>query len=309
MKNTEPNILGFLAILAFFGIVGITFATPFDVPVAQTQPATAIEAVAQLPSSLRDSPKITANAAYAYDVTTHSVVFSHNESAQLPLASLTKIALILLAHEYLSPQGVVPITERSLVPEGDWGLIVGDTWNTQDLIDYTLMVSSNDGAAAIAEAIENATGSDIVTLLNGLASARGLKQTYFLNETGLDVNELFSGSYGSAHDVSILLAYAYEHAPQTFEATRRSIATFTSSSGHIYTANNTNKAIGDLPGLVIGKTGFTDLAGGNLGIVAEQEPGHPIVIVVLGSSITERFTDVASILAAVHAERAAILQK
>ena len=43
---------------------------------------------------------------------------------------------------------------------------------------------------------------------------------------------------------------------------------------------------------VLGKTGFTDLAGGNLAIVFEAGPLYPIAVVVLGSTAEDRFTDV-----------------
>ena len=40
------------------------------------------------------------------------------------------------------------------------------------------------------------------------------------------------------------------------------------------------------------KTGFTDLALGNLGVVIEMGPANPVVIVVLHSTKEGRFTDV-----------------
>jgi D-alanyl-D-alanine carboxypeptidase len=41
----------------------------------------------------------------------------------------------------------------------------------------------------------------------------------------------------------------------------------------------------------MGKTGFTDLAGGNLAIVFDVGLAHPVVAVVLGSSEEGRFSD------------------
>ncbi len=56
-------------------------------------------------------------------------------------------------------------------------------------------------------------------------------------------------------------------------------------------AFNTNEALGEIPGLLMGKTGFTDLAGGNLAVVFEAGPARPIVVVVLGSTREGRFAD------------------
>lgn len=295
MNNTRSN--QFLAYLAFFSLLGgagLIFASLTTIfthaQATHNQQASAIEAIT--PSLDFSNVQITAKAAYVYDVSENKVLFAKNETVQLPLASIAKVPLILLAHKYLDEQALVTVSITALAPEGDWGFKAGDSWRTRDLIDYTLMTSSNDGAAMLAEHIEAKTGESIVTLLNEQAESIGLTQTFFLNETGLDSNLSLSGAYGSAQDVATLLAYAYMTAPDVFSATTRPEHSYTNSTGEIYKATNTNKVIGELPGLVLGKTGFTDLAGGNLAVITESEPGHPFVIVVLASTIDDRFEDV-----------------
>lgn len=44
------------------------------------------------------------------------------------------------------------------------------------------------------------------------------------------------------------------------------------------------------------KTGLTDLAGGNLAIAFDAGLGHPIVVVVLGSTEDGRLTDVENLV-------------
>jgi D-alanyl-D-alanine carboxypeptidase len=44
--------------------------------------------------------------------------------------------------------------------------------------------------------------------------------------------------------------------------------------------------------LVGGKTGLTDLAGGNLAVIFDIAPNHPVAAVVLGSSEKSRFDDI-----------------
>jgi D-alanyl-D-alanine carboxypeptidase len=51
-----------------------------------------------------------------------------------------------------------------------------------------------------------------------------------------------------------------------------------------------------MPGLLLSKTGYTDLAGGNLVIVFDVGIGHPVAIVVLGSTRDARFTDVEKLM-------------
>jgi len=113
-----------------------------------------------------------------------------------------------------------------------------------------------------------------------------------MNETGLDLQTQVSGSYGSARDVANLLVYAVEKYPDLFEATRQLVFKVSPLDGKNREAKNTNEAVLKIPGLIASKTGFTDLAGGNLAVLMDAGLGHPIAIVVLGSSEQGRFVDV-----------------
>jgi len=94
----------------------------------------------------------------------------------------------------------------------------------------------------------------------------------------------------------------FEHAmriiPNAVEATTYDSLTFTSLGGIRHHATNTNAAVGDVPGLIGSKTGFTDLAGGNLVVAFDAGLGHPIIAVVLGSSFDGRFDDMKKLVAA-----------
>ena len=294
MNNTN-TILGITALLSFLG-VGLLIVAAQSAPsfsAAHTSQQASVSAL-EASDAFRDVSLI-GDAGYIFDLSTNKSIFQKNESAQLPLASLTKVAVVILAAEHLDMKQTIVFREQSLRPEGDSGFVVGEAWNIRDLIDFTLMTSSNDGAAALADALETKTGTSITELLNALARELQLAQTYFINETGLDSSRGLSGAYGSAHDVAMLFTYAYKTSPHLFSATAVAEHVFVNASGVPYKAVNTNKVVGKLPGLVFGKTGFTDLAGGNLAVVVETEPGHPLVIVILGSTLDGRFTDVVTL--------------
>ena len=293
-NTTAHTVLSYIALLSLFGMVGFVFgALNTDdafADIDDVQIASAIAAPLLQPDF--SNTQLSAESAIVFDASTNELLYTHNERAQLPLASLTKVMLALLAHEHLDPAATTLISATALIPEGESGFIAGERWVTRDLIDFTLMTSSNDGAAALAEAIEAHTGEDIATLMNARAEALGLSQTYFINETGLDSSALFSGAYGSAFDMARLFAHVYTTDAELLAATAVDTLTFTNTAGVTYEARNTNNITRALPGLVFGKTGFTDLAGGNLGVLLEVEPGHPVIVIVLGSTVTERFTDV-----------------
>ncbi|MDP3735157.1 MAG: hypothetical protein Q8R39_01880 [bacterium] len=270
------------------------------------QKSTALESVVAtttLPSPF-SSLALDARAAIVWDVALARPLYSRNADAQLPLASLTKLMTVLLAHERISPPVTLTIAPSALAPEGDNGLFPEEEWRLRDLIGYTLIVSSNDGARALAAAAGSVGGmvsgpsseskalETFVTAMNERAIELGLTQTYFLNESGLDTSEAVSGGYGSAHDVARLLAEALHEIPAELEMTRTKALAVRSLSGVVHDAENTNEVVNRIPALIGGKTGYTDLAGGNLAIVFDAGFARPIAVVVLGSTQAGRFSDV-----------------
>lgn len=243
-----------------------------------------------------DGVKIKGRAAIIKDINTGEILYAKNEDLSLPLASITKI-LTILTVDKLIEKDTVRITFNDLLSEGDNNLRVGENFNIKDLIDLTLSVSSNDGATALAS---NAISSlklgnqriDFIDEMNKLAQEIGMSSSKFYNETGLDEDERNAGAYGSANDVAKLFEYAINTNKNLFQATAMSHLTVTSKEGFIHNTNNTNKIVGNLPNLIVGKTGFTDLAGGNLAVVIDPALNRPVAIVVLGSTIDGRFEDV-----------------
>ncbi len=243
-------------------------------------------------------PRIEAKAAYVFDLNKGRVLYQKNETAQVPLASLTKIMTVLIASRVLNPNEFITITPEALTPEGDSGFTVGELWKVQDLIDFTLITSSNDGAHALALATTNSKGEPFDTFvqrMNTLAGQLNLRQTYFLNDTGLDVSEKTAGAYGSARDFAHLLVEVYERDRDTFSASNIPKKTITSVSGKFYDAIHTSAISGELPGWILAKTGFTDLAGGNLAVIAEPIVGHPVALVVLASGKEGRDKDLTTL--------------
>ena len=83
-----------------------------------------------------------------------------------------------------------------------------------------------------------------------------------------------------------------ENHPQVLEATRRGFLEIESLEGIKHRFANTNRLIYDIPQFLAGKTGFTDIAGGNLAVMADIGVNQPVGIIVLGSSENGRFEDV-----------------
>lgn len=246
-----------------------------------------------------DSISIIGRAAYVYDGKTGKVLYAKNPDAQLPLASLTKLMTALVATQTLAPDTPVTITAPALAMDGDTGFKLGEVWRLHDLIDATLVPSSNDGAEAIALAMGSSLRAAL-TAMNNEAQTLGMTHTYFLNPTGLDESSTMSGAYGSAGDYARLLAYIVQKYPDMLDGTTKDSIALTSLSGTAHTFANTDLTLGQIPGLIGGKTGYTDLAGGNLAVAFDADIGHPIIVVVLGSTEDGRFADVRTLVNAVR---------
>ncbi|NBV77075.1 D-alanyl-D-alanine carboxypeptidase [bacterium] len=245
-----------------------------------------------------------ANAAIVYDVQSGTVLYERNADAQLPLASLTKVPLSFVVSQTLSPEATMAIPYGIGKTGQAEELRKGDIVTVQALIDYTLVASSNAGAEMLALLADRAIrdqfpeapeGKAVVWRMNELMKELSLDHTFFSNVSGLDETTNRSGAYGSARDIAHLFAYVTQRSPAVFEKTASRSVTVAHSK-----AENTNDALPSIPGLVMGKTGFTDLAGGNLAIVFEIGPAHPIVIVVLGSTHEGRFDDMKALVEATH---------
>ena len=195
------------------------------------------------------------------------------------------------------------VTRESVLSEGDSGLLVGEKWKTTELAKLTLVSSANDGAHSLATAwvgTEQAFDPNSITFIdemNQKAKLLGLSQTYFLNETGLDLSSTTAGAYASANDVARLFYRTLSSYPEIFETTS-SRQLILKSENKTHVIKNTNAGVESIPGIIASKTGYTPIAGGNLVVAIDAGVNHPIVAVVLGSSIEGRFSDMEKLLAA-----------
>ncbi|KKU27198.1 MAG: Serine-type D-Ala-D-Ala carboxypeptidase [Candidatus Magasanikbacteria bacterium GW2011_GWA2_46_17] len=289
-------VMSFL--MLFFVAVAVIMEHEYQPPVGTTGSQVAAAAAEENPF---EELSLVSKAAIVIDLKKNKVLFAKNQDVQLPLASLAKIAMVLAVSDSLSTSTMLTIP-RDTAPEGNAErLAKGERWRVQDIIDFTLLSSSNEGAEILANAAETAirlkypdAAEDASTVwrMNALARELLLQQTFFLNASGLDISPTLSGAYGSARDVAALFAYAASKHLSVFSKTANDGIVLTSANGRSTArAFNTNEAYGEIPGLIMGKTGLTDLAGGNLAIVFDADLGHPVVVVVLGSTRDGRFSD------------------
>lgn len=224
-----------------------------------------------------------------YDVVNKKVLFGQNENQVVSLASMTKLMTAIAAKELTSGDTIITIRPEAIEAGYDIGLKNGQMWKMNELIKYMLVFSSNDVANLLATSITSREA--FIAKMNEIAKREGMNTLIFTNPNGLDGPGFFGGR-GSAVDVALLMSYAYKTIPSLIDATSKSRATVFSSTGPVSGVPNTNQVVDKFVGIEGSKTGFTDEAGGNLVMIFDVAIGHPIVIVVTGSTRTERFSDV-----------------
>ncbi len=293
-----------VALLVSVGLLVVFLFIPLKTQNVSSEP-TVIVATSTIPNAFAQIP-LEAKAAIVYDLAFGTTLYEKNADAQLPLASLTKLLTVYAALTELAPHTPITISTEATHLDGPHAFTKGQTFTLSDLARLTLVASLNDGAAAIA--LETAARKNVSPqqALAGTAAALSLSQTYAVNGNGLDVNPAISGGYGSAHDLARLAGALLKKAPDIASATTQDFAQAASLAGTIFKVKNTDPIVGTIPRLLLSKTGFTDLAGGNLVLVFDAGIQHPIAVVVLGSSMKARFTDGSALVAATIAHFAGV---
>ncbi len=251
-------------------------------------------------------PEVEAHAVLVEDFTTGEIIFEKNKNESLPLASLTKIISVLVVLDRVGLDEKVSVSKNAINAPEPSSLKAGERLLLRDLLSMVMVESSNDAITAL---------SDYVTIKNGLlpdygeawflnlmrqkVASFGANDMVFYNVTGYDVSKTLSGAYGTAEDLLKIAKGSLDSPMWQFGGVRE----FVSLDKIKHILKPTNDLYSSLPTLIGSKTGFTDLAGGNLLIIIDYPLGHPLGIVVLGSSAEGRFTDAQKIYDWIKSQR------
>lgn len=288
-KNVKIDvfIIYGLSVCIIFLMVVINFLHVYKKVVRKENQTTAIVPTVLFDKNAFNSVQVDAKAFIVYDIINQEVIASKNETDLLPLASITKIMMAVSSTLHKDKDEKLTITPNSIEDGYDLGLTKNQVWKLSELLKYTLVFSSNDGAEVVADSFG---GKNIfVSQMNDDAKKLGLSLV-FTDPAGRDIRGNIGG-IGNVLEVAKLFEIARKNIPEILDATTKKRETVVANTGRISGVPNTNQAIETLPGAEASKTGYTDMAGGNLGVIVDILVGHPVVIVVLGSSKEGRFKD------------------
>lgn len=295
LKASILALSGFVVVFTLVAIVAASRNTQLDQSPGSL--AAAIESAPLEEKKNKPFPETTvgARAAIVVDLNAKKAIYEKNADTVLPLASITKLMTAYVAASNADLSTSHTIDNIDLAPDGAWGLLYGDSFTLKQLLGIALVASSNDAAEALAHAVGHGSVSSFVTKMNETAPKIGAKTMRFSNPSGLDTTASQAGAEGSARDVAALLETITSEQIDVIRISSEDEYTTTGTYGIEYQYKNTNDTVGDTQGLLVSKTGYTDLAGGNLAIVFDAGVNEPFAIVVLGSTQEGRFTDVAAL--------------
>jgi D-alanyl-D-alanine endopeptidase (penicillin-binding protein 7) len=229
--------------------------------------------------SVQDQLYLKSSVALVIDQDTREVLFSKNDSAVLPIASLTKLMTGTVVSEAKLPmEEMITITQADVDTEkgSRSRLRVGTMLTRGELLHLALMSSENRAAHALGRTYPGGLQA-FVPLMNAKALMLGMKDTHYVEPTGLS-----SHNQSSAHDLATLVGAAYND-PLLRELT-------TSPEHQVAVGNrtlqfrNTNRLVKN-PDWNIGlqKTGYISEAGQCL-VMQAKIAGRKLIMVFLDSA-------------------------
>lgn len=226
-----------------------------------------------------DELDLKSSVALVIDADTQQVLLSKNDSAVLPIASITKLMTGLIISEAKLPMDeAITITQDDVDTEkgSSSRLRVGATLTRGELMHLSLMSSENRAAHALGRTYPGGM-SAFVEAMNARAKLLGMTDTNYVEPTGLS-----SKNQSSAKDLARLVTFA-SNDPMLSELS-------TSPSTQVAVGNrtlhfgNTNRLVSH-PAWQIGlqKTGYISEAGQCL-VMQAKVAGRKLVMVFLDSA-------------------------
>lgn len=253
------------------GVAAAAFLAALSAPVAAREPAPAADA---------DGPKVRSAAVLVMDQDTREVLYSKNETAVVPIASITKLMTALVTLDADLPLGEeLAITKQDLAASSGSRarsrLRPGTPLARSDLLKLALMASENRAAAALGRTYPGGMNA-FVEAMNAKAQLIGMSDSRFVEPTGLSAENVSSPA-----DLVKLVEAA---------GSRPIIREYSTASSHEIKVgkrkvafHNTNRLVAS-PSWDIGvqKTGFIRAAGRCL-VMQANVAARPLVIVLMDS--------------------------
>ncbi|MCM8780108.1 MAG: serine hydrolase [Candidatus Omnitrophica bacterium] len=201
-----------------------------------------------------NNPWITAKSFVVMDIDDGRVLCARKPYLRLPAASTVKVMTAIVVLENSSLKKSVIVSAKAANTQASKAYLgEGATYSTYELLQALLISSANDAAVALAESV-GGTEANFAKMMNKKARALGMKNTYFINASGLPDKE--KRHHTTAYDLAILMRYAAKNKVFNEIMAKQSCVIKGSDGRRLYLKNH-NKLLKSNPKFVVGKTGYT----------------------------------------------------
>lgn len=293
--------IGILLVLAAVIIVPICLLTGNKKPVEKPEPDLQVSEPVKKPTvptyPTADENTVTlggeVDAPYAVlvDVTTGRIVAQKNADAQAFPASITKVMTLLVAAEQTTDYDATYtmsyefLNDLYLQEATVAGFSSGEAVTVNDMLYGCILPSGADATIGLSNHLAGSE-EDFAGLMNQKASQLGLKNTHFVNSSGLHN----SNHYTTATDMAVIMMAAMQNPKckevlSTYQYTTRS--TEQHPDGLLLTSTLFSRMKGDEPEgatVIAGKTGYTGQAKHTMVSYATADNGHDYVFVTMGGT-------------------------
>jgi len=231
------------------------------------------------PRPVPAAPQLGAKSYILVDFNSDRILVENNPDMPVEPASITKLMTAYVVFSELDQgnitlEDLVPISERAWRTGGSRMFIDPSMQvSVEDLIRGMVIQSGNDASVALAEYVAGSEEA-FASLMNHYGEQLGMKDTHFVNSTGLPDPD----HYTTARDIAILSAATIRNFPDFYTWYSEKEFTFNGIRQH-----NRNTLLWRDPAIDGLKTGHTEAAGYCLAASAMQD-GMRLVSAVMGAS-------------------------
>lgn len=218
-------------------------------------------------------PEGPAQAWLVADLDSGQILAARDPYATHAPASTIKVLLALVALDEVPMDATVVADAADAKAECNCvGIRAGQTYTARELLDAALLESGNDAANTLAHLLGGRQAT--VDKMNAKAAALGATSTHTDSPSGLDAPGMDMRT--SPHDLAVIFRAALAN-PVFAEITAQQNAPFPGRGLH-----NQNELMYRYPGVIGGKTGFTDIARKTYVVAAERDGKRLVVSMMYG---------------------------
>jgi len=211
----------------------------------------------------KDNLKLYSSSYALTDGDSGRVLSGKNEHSAMANASTTKIITCIIALENCDLNENVTISAYAASqPKVRLGMGEGEQYPLKDMLYGLMLESYNDCAVAIAEHVAGSV-EEFADMMNEKAVELGCENTFFLTPNGLDQEKENQFHHTTATDLCKIMAYCVWESPvkNMFLEITQTKEYSGVANNNSYTFINRNALLGQMDGLLSGKTGYTAKAG------------------------------------------------